>query len=85
MTTATTVDLRHLPMVKYHRATDSYVAECPGCEWAAAPSLNTAALHAASREHYEETTPAARRLESAHKSKTRAADAEDMDYRLSSI
>ena len=81
----TTVDLRHLPMVKYHRATDSYVAECPGCDWTAAPSLDTTALHTASREHYEDNTPAARRLESAHKPKTRAADVEDLDYRLSSL
>ena len=81
----TTVDLRHLPMVKYHRATDSYHAECPGCEWTAAPSLDTAALHTASREHYVDATPAARRLESAHQPKSRAADAEDMDYRLSSL
>lgn len=81
----TTVDLRHLPMVKYHRATDSYFAECPGCEWTAAPSLDTAALHTAAREHYVDITPADRRLESAHQPKTRAADVEDMDYRIASL
>lgn len=59
-TTATTVDLRHLPMVKYHRATDSYAAECPGCDWSAAPSLDLSALHAVAREHYVDATPAAR-------------------------
>lgn len=80
-----TTDIRHLPMVKHHRATDKFFAECPGCDWTAAPSLNTTALHTAAREHYESATPADRRLESAHRPKPVPAAAEDMDYRLSSL
>ena len=81
----TTVDLRHLPQVKYHRATDSYFAQCPGCDWTAAPSLDTAALHRASKQHHEDNTTEDRRLNTAHTPRSTAPATDDLDYRLSSL